>query len=288
MNNQKVSVIIPVYNGEKTLRQCLDSVLNQTYKDYEVIVIDNNSTDRTKEIIKEFQSRNEKIKYIFEAYRSRGAARNAGILATREDIIAMIDSDCIAPKKWLLRITYPFVYENEMVVMGFEKDLIKNYWTKNIQKANWRFIKQNLKGKYITHLDTKNFAIKASLMKKLMFDPELKNFEDFDLALRLKNIANIRFIPSIKVKHNHNSSFIQTIALNFDRAFWTMKIFQKYKKQMFLQEEVMMENISIKKFIIFPFWMIFQFVKKPIKETYFMFVSEVSWRLGLIWGSIKR
>ena len=52
MKNPKVSVTIPVYNGQRTLRHCLSSVLNQTYKNYEVIVVDNNSTDKTKEIIK--------------------------------------------------------------------------------------------------------------------------------------------------------------------------------------------------------------------------------------------
>ena len=62
LKDPKTSVIIPVYNGEKTLKQCLDSVLNQTYKNYEVIVVDNNSTDKTKEIIKDFQKKNEKVR----------------------------------------------------------------------------------------------------------------------------------------------------------------------------------------------------------------------------------
>jgi len=54
-NYPKVSVIIPVYNGEKTLARCLNSVLNQTHSNYEVIVVDNNSTDKTKEIINKFK-----------------------------------------------------------------------------------------------------------------------------------------------------------------------------------------------------------------------------------------
>ena len=58
MKIPKISVIIPVYNGEKTLRQCLNSVLNQTYGNYEIIIVNNNSTDKTKEIIKEFQLKN--------------------------------------------------------------------------------------------------------------------------------------------------------------------------------------------------------------------------------------
>lgn len=78
-NYPKVSVIIPVYNGEKTLARCLNSVLNQTHSNYEVIVVDNNSTDKTKEIINKFKEEDSKIRYAFEPYRSRGAARNKGI-----------------------------------------------------------------------------------------------------------------------------------------------------------------------------------------------------------------
>ena len=74
----EVSIIIPVYNGEKTLRQCLSSVLNQTHENYEVIVVDNNSTDRTEELIKEFQDKGRKMEYLFEPQRGRGAARNTG------------------------------------------------------------------------------------------------------------------------------------------------------------------------------------------------------------------
>lgn len=86
MEEPKISVVIPVYNGAKTLRQCFESVLNQTYLNYDVIVVDNNSTDRTRQVIQEFQTKNSKIKYVYETYRSRGAARNAGINAAGEKL----------------------------------------------------------------------------------------------------------------------------------------------------------------------------------------------------------
>lgn len=290
--NPKVSVIIPVYDGEKTLKQCLTSILNQTYKNYEVIVVNNNSTDKTKDIIKEFQkkkkSKNKKIKYLFEKQRGRGVARNTGIKKAKGKIIAMTDSDCIVPKDWLEELTKPIIYENESVVMGFEKDLIKNFWTKNIQKANWKFFKRNLHGKYISHIDTKNFAIKSSIMKKLMFDSGLKAFEDFDFYLRLKKIAEVRFKPSIMAGHNHKSSFIDVIKINFNRAYWTTKIFDKYKKDFVIKNEEMFESVSFKNCLTFPFWMIFQVIKKPTGEAYFIFVSEISWRLGIMWSIIKK
>lgn len=282
-----VSVIIPVYNAEKTLKQCLASVLNQNYKNYEIIVVDNASTDGGKDIIREFQKKSKKIKYIFEEKEGRGAARNAGVKKAKGKIIVMTDSDCIVPKNWIKELTKPIIYENEYVVMGFEKDLIKNFWTKNIQKANWKFFKRNLHGKYISHIDTKNFAIKSPIIKKLMFDSSLEAFEDFHFYLRLKKIARIRFNPSILVGHNHQNSLIDVVKINFNRAYWTVKIYRKYKNTKY-GNEIMFGSISFKNFLTFPFWMIFQFIKRPVGEAYFVFVSEISWRLGIIWGIIKK
>ncbi len=282
-----VSVIIPVYNGERTLQKCLNSVLNQTYKNYEIIVVDNNSTDKTKDIIKEFQSKNKKVKYLFEPKRGRAIARNLGIRNVKSSIIVMTDADCIVPEDWIGELTKPIIHEKESVVRGVERDLIKNYWSKNIQKSNWKFLKRNIKGKYINDIDTKNFAIRSSLIKKLMFDSNLETLEDFDLYLRLKKITKIRFKPSVRVGHNHKSSFASVTKIYFDRAYWTRRIYRKYKNSE-IKNEAMFENISFRKFLLFPFWMAFQFIKKPIGEAFFLLISETSWRIGLLCGIINK
>jgi glycosyltransferase involved in cell wall biosynthesis len=287
MKTKKISVIIPVYNGEKTINQCLNSVLNQTYDNYEVIVIDNNSTDNIKGIINEFQKKNSKIKYFLEIKRGRGAARNAGIKKSEGEIILMTDSDCIVPKNWISELIRPIINDKETVVMGSEEDKIKNYWTRNIQRANQKFIKKNLQNNHVSHLDTKNFAIKASIIKKLMFDSNLLALEDFDFYLRLKKDSRIKFIPKIKVRHNHKSSFISVIKLNFERGYWITKIKEKYRLKKEIDKEPMFESISIKNFLTFPFWMILQFITNPIQESYFLLVSEVSWRMGILWAKLN-
>lgn len=282
-----ISVVIPAYNAEKTLRQCLESVLNQTTKDYELIVVDNNSTDKTKDIIREFQKKDTKVKYIFEAKRGRGAARNAGINNASGDIIAMTDTDCVVPEDWLQQLTGPIIYENESAVMGGGKNLIKNYWTINVQDANLQFLKRNRDGEYISLVDTKNFAIKSSIMKGLMFDSQFEALEDSELYLRLKKTARIRFKPSIEVKHGHKSSFKEVVKLNFDRAYWTVKIYKKFAKVEGTKKELMFESISVKNFLSFPFWMMLQFLTRPIREAYFILVSEMPWRSGIIWSMIE-
>lgn len=287
MENQKISVVVPTYNGERTLNRCLNSVLDQTYKDYEVIVVDNNSTDRTKDIIKEFQLiKGEKVKYVFEGYRSRGGARNAGIEAASGEIIAMTDMDCVVPTNWLSELIKPIILEEEMVVVGFEEDLINNYWTKNIQMANWKYVKRNLNGKHTFHIDTKNFAIRASLIKKLMFDPRLGNIEDFDLFVRLRKIANIRFLPSLRVGHNHKNSLVKTAMANFNRGYWAIRVFKKYKS-CDLKDCPMTESISVKSFIMFPLCIMSVFTKRSLGEAFFLLVWETAWRAGIIWALIS-
>lgn len=287
MKDQKISVVIPVYNGEKTLARCLDSVLHQTYEDYEVIVVNNNSTDRTQDIIKGFQAIwGEKVKYVFEGHRSRGAARNFGIKAAGGEIIAMTDSDCVVPAEWLFELTKPIIFENETAVVGFGEDLINNYWTKNIQRSNWKHISRGFSGKYASHIDTQNLAIKASVLKKLMFDSHMESLEDFDLFLRLRKIANIRFLPSLRVGHDHKNSLAKAASINFNRGYWSVRVFKKYKS-CDLKDCSVTESISVKSFILFPFYITSAFMKRPLGEAFFLLLWETAWRAGIIWALIS-
>ena len=256
-----VSINIPVHNGERTLRECLRAVLNQTYKNYEIIIVDNNSTDKTKNILEEFQKKNKKIKYIFERKIGRGAARNAGIKNSSGEIIAMTDSDCIVPQNWIKEITEPIRSGKEMTVMGSEESIIDNYWTKNIQKANKNLIKSSLDGRYVCHLDTKNFAINSSLIKKRKFDVNLLALEDFELYLRLKKYSKILFLQDIKVKHNHKQKGKDWFKTQMDRGYWCYKIKGLHPEE---NKEYMLESTTFMNLIKFPVWLCLQLIKKPI------------------------
>ncbi|MFH1308287.1 MAG: glycosyltransferase [archaeon] len=284
----KVSVVIPVHNGEKTLENCLNSVLNQTYKNYEIIVVDNNSTDNTKKIVDKFKRDSNKIKYFFEKKIGRGATRNTGIKNSKGSIIVMIDCDCVAPSHWLKELTKPIIDGEEEIVMGGEKDLVGNFWTKNIQEANLRFIKRNLRGKYSGHIDTKNFAIKSSIIKKFMFDSEIGNMEDLDLYLRIKDRYNILFLKNADVGHYHRNSFLDFIKTNFDRSYWVFKIYEKHKSRENPIAYPMFDSLNFKNLFLTPLWVMLQFFKKSFKEALFIIVSELSWRVGLLIAYFKK
>ena len=89
-----VSVIVPVYNVEIYIRQCVDSLLNQTFQDFEIILVDDASPDSSVEICKKFYGNNEKIHLVrHEKNRGLGAARNTGIKRARGKYICFVDSD---------------------------------------------------------------------------------------------------------------------------------------------------------------------------------------------------
>ena len=89
----KISVVIPVYNVEKYLHTCLDSVLNQTFSDWEAICVNDGSTDLCPQILEKYARRDKRIRIISQKNRGLSMARNAGIARARGDYILFLDSD---------------------------------------------------------------------------------------------------------------------------------------------------------------------------------------------------
>ena len=89
----KVSVIIPVYNVEDYLRQCLDSVINQTLKDIEIICVDDGSTDNSLQIFREYEQKDSRVKVLTQKNQYAGVARNTGMNIARGHYYVFLDSD---------------------------------------------------------------------------------------------------------------------------------------------------------------------------------------------------
>lgn len=109
-----VSVVIPAYNEEAYLGQCLDSLLAQTVPPDEIIVVDNNSRDATGNIARQFKG----VKVISEKEQGIVHARNAGFDAAQSDIIARCDADSILPKTWVKQIRDSFARGDIAAISG--------------------------------------------------------------------------------------------------------------------------------------------------------------------------
>ena len=111
----KISVIIPVYNMAYYLEECLDSVLRQTLKEIEIIMIDDGSTDESLAVMKEFQKKYSNIKILRQANQGAGAARNNGIKHALGKYVAMVDPDDFYPQRNSLEELYRAAEEKNVV-----------------------------------------------------------------------------------------------------------------------------------------------------------------------------
>ena len=89
----KVSIIIPIYNSENYLTDCIESAVSQTYSDIEIILVNDGSTDGSEKICRSYEEKDQRVRLINQSNAGVSAARNAGLDASTGDLIAFIDSD---------------------------------------------------------------------------------------------------------------------------------------------------------------------------------------------------
>ncbi len=135
----KVSVIIPVYNAENYLKECLESVINQTLKDIEVICVDDGSTDNSYKILQEYEQKDKRIIVLKQKNKGAGAARNLGIELAQGEFIAFMDADDKYPNCKILKILYNITNSNNMQICGGEfSEFTNNCDTPNQNKTIWK------------------------------------------------------------------------------------------------------------------------------------------------------
>lgn len=204
-----ISVIIPTYNRAHLIKESLQSVLKQTLQPYEIIVVDDFSTDNTEEVIKSLNS--PLIKYV-KNQRKKGAngARNTGILMAQGEYIAFHDSDDIwLPEK--LSKQYLFIKENMEVDLCFclMKKLDSNLNVVEITPKNIRRvvdIKESLQEGNL--ISTQMIYIRTEVAKRVLFDECLNRFQDWDFVLKVSKISKIDYVPEILVIQKNSSDSI--------------------------------------------------------------------------------
>ena len=147
----KVSIIVPVYNVENYLRRCVDSILNQTFSDFELILVDDGSPDNCGVVCDEYEKKDKRIKVIHKENGGLSDARNAGIDIARGEYLGFVDSDdWIHPQ--MFEILYNGIVENnvKMSVCGYEEtDVQKGFEDISEVKYNVKngldfFVEKNL------------------------------------------------------------------------------------------------------------------------------------------------
>lgn len=132
----KVSVIIPVYNLENLIERCLNSVLSQTYKDIEIITVDDGSVDKSAEIIKNLMKENKNIVYRYKENGGQSTARNLGLKIATGDYILFIDGDDWIENSMIEEMMEPFARgDYDVVICDYYRDYEnESIYTKSIER----------------------------------------------------------------------------------------------------------------------------------------------------------
>jgi len=221
LSKPEISVIIPTYNRAELLKKAISSVLNQTFEDLELIIVDEASTDNTSEVVKDFMEGDNRIKYL--RYKTNSGkpsiARNRGIAAAEGEYLAFLDSD----DEWLpkkLEMQIKMAKNFDLDVVGCNYFLVDENG-ETIGKVTFpEWIRKNLlkglmEGAFYPNLS--GLLIKKHALKE-WFDGNLTWGEDLELVIRLiKNNAKFDFVK--------NACFRYTIHTNriSNRLDWIKK-----------------------------------------------------------------
>ncbi|MCX7121763.1 MAG: glycosyltransferase family A protein [Gammaproteobacteria bacterium] len=167
-----ISTVIPVYNGEKYISKAIDSVLEQTIKIDEIIVVDDGSTDKTAEIV---QGYGDKVNYYYQKNLGVSAARNKGITIARTDFISFLDHDDMYFSDYIENLYTEFQLDKTLdVAIGKIKYLFEN-----------RALQFNEEGLFSHSISSALF--KSNVFSKIgFFDETIISSEDLDILLRMK------------------------------------------------------------------------------------------------------
>ena len=253
--NPLISVIINCHNGEKYLDVCIKSVLNQTYKNWEIVFFDNNSTDKSSKIVKKYNDH--RIKY----FRSKKThklykARNLAINKSNAEFITFLDTDdwWVNTKLeeqihfFLSDPSLDIVYSN--LYLFFQKNSSKRIFLKKIKNKN---ITQNLINKFEMPILTS--MIKREFFNKIKFDNNFTIIGDFDFFIRASTIGKIKGIkkPLAYYRNHENNLSKKKINLHIkELQLWISKvnIKREFQSMNFKNIYILIHLLQIKKNIL--------------------------------------
>lgn len=214
-----VSIIMPAYNAEKYIAESIQSVLDQTYRNWELIVVDDGSTDETAQIAQSFSAQDARVKYIFQQNKKLAGARNTGIVNSNGELIAFLDSDDLwlkekleAQVKAMDEMDCDTVFSDAFYFHGDdtsdESMLFSSFYGRAVGRLDGSaMIRLLLKGNVIPVLSV--LTRKSILDEVGRFDenPAFRGCEDYDLWFRLARYGAVFYgMDTVLARYRVHSS----------------------------------------------------------------------------------
>ena len=270
-NSPLISVIIPLYNAEKTIEKCVVALLHQSYSNIEIVIVDDGSIDSSAAVVRKLE--NNKIKYYYQENKGVSSARNLGIIKSKGDYITFVDADDFVELdyiEYLLNLLvsnganiscchndYVDKYGNKLpfdsriprtdsVILFSERQLVEEliHWIGIVQGYCW--------GKLIDR-DIVN----------VFFNTDLYCYEDLEFYIRLVTSNKVIFVLGEKTEYhyfiNQNSALHQKYSLRSMSAIYSLEIIRDHLAKRFGSEydQKMIKRIEIE---------ILKHAKKVIKQ----------------------
>jgi glycosyltransferase involved in cell wall biosynthesis len=237
-----VSVLLPSYNHEKYISESIESVLNQSFKDFELIIIDDFSKDNSRAIIETYQRKDKRIKAFFHE-------KNMGIASTLNDLhskasgkyVAYVASDDVWDKLKLEK-QLAILQKNDSFVVWSEGEIINENGSPTGQTFTQMHLASNRRksGKIFEELLNGNYVFGTSLIYRrdfaldLRYDEKLKYLNDYEFMVSLAKEHEFFFIPEFLAKyriHGKNSILYNNTKWNQERIFIYKYFLSKYSRE---------------------------------------------------------
>ena len=232
--NPLISIIVPVYNAEYTLNRCLDSILNQTFSDWELLLIDDGSTDRSGELCDQYASKDKRIKVFHKKNGGVSSARNLGLNHADGEWIVFVDSDDAVPKN-AFRGDYK-LFKEDLIVGAFNTIIREETQCSCLESGSYKtryellvFFSHNINAPTFRVVWGKFF--RNRLCKGLFFDTNMIVGEDTLFVIQyLTKIKSCRIIGDVVYTYNCPTNFITKYRLDVTKSIYCLdRIYSSYK-----------------------------------------------------------
>ncbi len=207
----KVSVIIPTYNRAEMIAETIESVLQQTFADFQLIIVDDGSTDNTKEVIGSLND--SRLEYIYQQNSGVSSARNLGLKKARGQFICFLDSDDLWPRDFLQSMMTNLQASPEYGASYCMRTLLLADGTIQPSYQKEFFCSGQVTAKLFekTFIQTSAICFRKEILEGLFFDESLTNGEDVDFWLRVSARTKFLFVPDIQIKYRQQPASAESL-----------------------------------------------------------------------------
>ena len=257
MKKYKLSIIVPVYNVEKYLRKCLDSLINQSSDDYEIIVVNDGSTDNSLEICTEYKHY-KNINIFNKKNGGLSSARNYGIDKANGEYISFVDSDDWVSEDYVSSLLAKIDEDNELDVIAYDVILINDGWSEGTIRKLYYDFDNMTRNDIIKECYNPSYAwariYKKELISKYRFPSENLWYEDmYIMPELLANCSKVGYIEKALYFYRQRNNSITTSAFNKKTLAvidaWEINL--KNMKKEYMEDYILALYKSIVSFIYF-------------------------------------